>query len=130
MEDRGSDLLGAPDGDRERDEALPAQGALDAIPVPLLVWREDGAILAANEAAASALGYAREALLGMSYWDITMPGQKQREIALARQGEVPYGKELVRAGGQPITVRVIGIRAVAKGDVAAHLAAFIADAGA
>jgi rsbT co-antagonist protein RsbR len=126
MTDGGSDPQRSPDAGR--DGGLPPPGALDAIPVPILAWREDGAILAANEAAAATLGYPREALLGMSYWDVTLPGQKPREIALARQGSVPYGKELVRAGGEPITVRVVGIRRITDGDVAAHLAAFVADA--
>jgi rsbT co-antagonist protein RsbR len=126
MVDRGSDVLKTPEGGA--GDPLPPEGALDAVPVPLIAWREDGAILAANQAAASALGYAREALLGMSYWDVTLPGQKPREIALARQGDAPYGKELLRADKKPITVRVVGIRRVANGDLAAYLAAFVADA--
>jgi rsbT co-antagonist protein RsbR len=127
MNPRGSDPQTTPEGEPGPLDAIPPPGALDAIPVPVLAWREDGAILAANQAAAVALGYARDALLKMSYWDLTPAGQKTREIALARQRQAPYGKELVRASGTPITVRVVGIRPIANGAVAAHLAAFIAD---
>jgi PAS domain S-box-containing protein len=81
---------------------------LDLVPVPLIAWREDGVVLAVNRAAAAALGQSREALLGRSYWALTLSGQKQRELALIRSGELPHGKEFVGADGEPITVQVVG----------------------
>ncbi|MBA3548787.1 MAG: GAF domain-containing protein [Nannocystis sp.] len=101
--------------------------AWELVPVPLIGWREDGLVLAVNSAAATALGYSREALLGRSYWELTLSGQKQRELALVRSGELPHGKEFVGADGEPITVQVIG-RASLPGDgEPAHLSAFIVD---
>lgn len=97
---------------------------LDLVPVPMLAFREDGALLAVNRAAADCLGYARDDLLARSYWELTLPGQKHREISLARQGAVPYDKELLDAAGAARTVRVVGLTPLSTEDVAAYLCAF------
>ncbi len=101
--------------------------AWELVPVPLIGWREDGRVLAVNSAAATALGYSREALLGRSYWALTLSGQKQRELALVRSGELPHGKEFVGADGEPITVQVIGCSSLPSDGETAHLSAFIVD---
>ncbi len=100
----------------------------DRVPVPLIGWREDGEVIAVNAAAATTLGQPREALLGRSYWSLTLSGQKQRELALVQRGELPYGKEFLRASGEPITVRVIGCSPLGEGEGAGYLCAFVAEA--
>lgn len=103
--------------------------AWDQVPVPLIGWRErDGRVLAVNDAAAAALGYPREALLARSYWELTLSGQKQHELARLRGEELPYGKEFVRADGEPLTVQVIGRSSLPGDDEPGHLCAFVVDA--
>lgn len=99
--------------------------AWDLVPVPLIAWRADGLLLAANHAAAAALGYSREALLGRSYWALTLSGQKQRELALLYSGELPHDKEFVGADGEPITCTVIGRTALPGVGEPAYLSAFV-----
>lgn len=106
----------------------PRSAAFDAIPVALIAWREDGAITAANDAAAALLGLAREELLARSYWALTLPGQRQREIAAVRGREAPYDKEFVGADGLPFTARVVGVGPGEADDV--HVVAFTAEAAA
>lgn len=84
------------------------QSGCDAVPIALIAWREDGTIVAANAAAAGRLGYPREELLARSYWSLTLPGQRSREIASARRRE-PYDKEFIRDDGAPITARIVGV---------------------
>ena len=101
--------------------------AWDLVPVPLIAWREDGLILAVNCAAAAALGQSREALLGRSYWALTLSGQKQRELALIRSGELPHGKEFVGANGESITVQVVGRTPLPGEGELAYLSAFVVE---
>ena len=97
--------------------------AWEHVPVPLIAWREDGRVVAVNTAAATTLGHTRESLLASSYWTLTLSGQKQRELALVQRGEVPYGKEFLRADGEPVTASVIGCAPLA-GDDECHVCAF------
>ena len=57
---------------------LLAQHARDVI---LVVRREDGRILEANAAAAAAYGWSREALRGMTVYDLRAPGEVARVAA-------------------------------------------------
>ena len=90
--------------------------AWEQVPVPLIARREDGRVVAVNTAAATALGHTRESLLASSYWTLTLSGQKQCELALVQRGEVSYGKEFLRADGEPVTVSVIGCAPLAGDD--------------
>jgi len=101
--------------------------AWDQIPVPLIGWREDGRVLAVNRAAVAALGYPRSVILARSYWELTLSGQKQQELARLRDAQLPYGKEFVRADGEPLTVQVVGRSALASDGEPAHLCAFVVD---
>ncbi|HEY0136985.1 MAG TPA: PAS domain-containing protein, partial [Nannocystis sp.] len=96
--------------------------AWDGVPVPMIGWREDGRVVAVNTAAVSALGRSREDLLATSYWELTLSGQKQRELALVQRCELPFGKEFLRASGEPVTVQVIGCTRLPDGD--GHVCAF------
>lgn len=101
--------------------------AWDQIPVPLIGWREDGRVLVVNRAAVAALGYPRSVILARSYWELTLSGQKQQELARLRDAQLPYGKEFVRADGEPLTVQVVGRSALASDGEPAHLCAFVVD---
>lgn len=98
---------------------------LDEVPVPVVAWREDGTIVAVNAAAAAWLGWSAAELRARSYWEITLAGQKQREIAAARGGAA-YAKEFVRADGAPVTGRAVGVATRADG---AHVCAFAIESG-
>lgn len=115
--------------DESKPSGAPWSATLDAIPVALIAWREDGTITAANDAAAALLGYPREELLARSYWALTLPGQRPREVAAARRREAPYDKEFIRADGELVTVRVVGVGAVPGGRGQGHLCAFTAEGG-
>lgn len=95
--------------------------------MPLIGWREDGRVLAVNRAAVAALGYPRSVILARSYWELTLSGQKQQELARLRDAQLPYGKEFVRADGEPLTVQVVGRSALASDGEPAHLCAFVVD---
>ena len=102
--------------------------AWDGVPVPMIGWREDGRVVAVNTAAMAAFGRSRDALLAASYWDLTLSGQKQRELALVQRRELPFGKEFLRGDGEPVTVQVIGCAPLANGDGDGHVCAFTVDA--
>lgn len=95
--------------------------------MPLIGWREDGRVLVVNRAAVAALGYPRSVILARSYWELTLSGQKQQELARLRDAQLPYGKEFVRADGEPLTVQVVGRSALASDGEPAHLCAFVVD---
>jgi rsbT co-antagonist protein RsbR len=103
--------------------AVSTWAALDAVPIGLIAWREDGAIVAANEAAAALLGHPRDGLLERSYWALTLPGQRQREVTAARCREA-YDKEFLDAEGAPITARVVGVGPAPGEPDDVHLCAF------
>jgi diguanylate cyclase (GGDEF)-like protein/PAS domain S-box-containing protein len=74
-----------------------------------------GQFLHFNDALVAPTGYTREALLGMTYWDITPPQFRDQEIELlsaldhtARYG--PYEKEYLRADGGTYPVLLSGLR--------------------
>ena len=85
-------------------------------------------MVAVNTAAMAAFGRSRDALLAASYWDLTLSGQKQRELALVQRRELPFGKEFLRGDGEPVTVQVIGCAPLANGDGDGHVCAFTVDA--
>lgn len=75
----------------------------------------DGGFVDANAAFLRLVGHAREALLGLSYWDITPREYSDQEAEQLRSlmdtGYYgPYEKEYVRADGQRIPVLLSGMR--------------------
>ncbi len=91
-------------------------GLLSASPTAAVLWDESGAIRWCNPAFATLLEQPSGALLGSSYWAVTTPGQKQREIGDLMAGRASYTKEFLRRDGATISVRAFGgVRTTCQG---------------
>ena len=91
----------------------------------------EGRFVDANAAFLRLLGHSREALLGLSYWDITPAEYGDQEDAQLRSlmdtGYYgPYEKEFMRADGQRIPVLLSGMR-VSQPDGAEQIWSVIVD---
>ena len=74
----------------------------------VVVWSDDGQVLASDERFAQLLGTSPEALVGTSYWDWSAPGQKQRVLNHLLSGQGACEQDLVRADGSTLTVQLLG----------------------
>ena len=79
--------------------------AIDAGPALVFVADEDMRFLAVNAAACGALGYDREALLGLRVTDIAPGPEVELEYAkMVAAGEATGRSHLVRSDGSPLVV--------------------------
>ena len=76
---------------------------------------ETGAFLEANAALIEPTGYSRAELLRLTYWDLTPPDYRERELQQLRSIETsgrygPYEKEYIRKDGTRYPVNLSGVR--------------------
>jgi diguanylate cyclase (GGDEF)-like protein/PAS domain S-box-containing protein len=75
---------------------------------------ETGAFLEVNDAVLGAIGYTKEELMNLSYWDITPKEYKQQELQQLKDLEAagrfgPNQKEYIRADGTRCPISISGV---------------------
>lgn len=73
----------------------------------MVCFDEAGRITWANPKVAELLGLAADAVVGQSYWELTAPGQKNREVNEILGGRAGFEKEFRRGDGSTLTARVL-----------------------
>ncbi len=87
---------------------------IDSSPIGLVLSHEDGSLVEANNAFANIIGYSRETIFSLDYWDITPKAYAEVEHAhieqLKREGCFnAFEKELTHKEGYLVPVRVSGL---------------------
>ncbi|GEM_PF-1326966 len=87
---------------------------IESSPIGLVLSREDGSLVDVNSAYAAIIGYSREAVFALDYWEITPKAYAEAEHAhmeqLKHDGRFgPFEKEFIHKDGYLVPVRVAGL---------------------
>ncbi len=87
---------------------------IESSPIGLVLSRQDGSLVELNTAYADIIGYSREAVFDLDYWQITPKAYAEVEHAhiekLKHEGHFgPFEKEFIHKDGYLVPVRVAGL---------------------
>jgi PAS domain-containing protein len=74
-----------------------------------VAFDDAGTVLWANARFCAMLGLGPGGAAGRSYWELTTPGQRNRELNEITQGRHGFEKEFVDPGGAKVGARVVGV---------------------
>lgn len=88
----------------------------------LVVYDGQGTIIRSDDQFCRAMDRPAGELIGSSYWALTAPGQKQRELNQLLSGPEPFEKEFLGPDQQPFSARVHGGKTTASDGGEAYFA--------
>ncbi|MCU0687905.1 MAG: GAF domain-containing protein, partial [Polyangiaceae bacterium] len=87
----------------------------DGASLACVAFNDAGKVIWANGSFWELLKFGPEGAPGYSYWDLTAPGQRNRELNEITQGRHGFDKEFVAPNGARVSARVVGVARSAGG---------------